>query len=312
LAESPTELRTSLRGLLAFPLTPFASDGSLAVDGLREHVELLVETECAAVFVACGTGEFFSLAPTEYEEVVRACVQQVDGRVPVVAGTGYGTRLACEYARAAEACGADALLLLPPYLTECPQAGLADHCLAVAAATGLGVILYQRSTALFEPETVDRIVSTAPNVIGFKEGVGEVDRLLRIRGRIGDRLLYLNGMPTAEVYAQSLAHAGFHCYSSALLTFMPEIATAFYQAFTAGDEEQMADLLGRAILPFTAIRAREKGYAVSLVKAGARLRGVPVGPVRSPLRDPAQQDQDDLRALLDDLACTAPLVGASV
>lgn len=312
MAEAPTELRTSLRGLLAFPLTPFADDGALALDALREHVELLVDTGCAAVFVACGTGEFFSLAPKEYEDVVRTCVQQVAGRVPVAAGTGYGTRLACEYARAAEASGADALLLLPPYLTECPQAGLADHCLAVAAATKLGVILYQRSTARFEPETVDRIATEAPNVIGFKEGLGEVDRVLRIQGRVGDRLLYLNGMPTAEVYAQSLACAGFSCYSSALLTFVPEIATAFYQAFTAGDEEQMADILQRAILPFTAIRAREKGYAVSLVKAGARLRGVPVGPVRSPLRDPAERDQDDLRALLADLDCTVPLAGASV
>jgi len=312
LAEAPTELRTSLRGLLAFPLTPFASDGALALDALREHVELLLETDCAAVFVACGTGEFFSLAADEYEEVVRTCVQQVDGRVPVVAGAGYGTRLACEYAQAAEACGADAVLLLPPYLTESPQAGLADHCLAVAAATQIGVILYQRSTALFEPETVDRIAASAPNVIGFKEGVGQIDRLLRIRDRVGDRLLFLNGMPTAEVYAQSLAHVGFGCYSSALLTFLPEVATAFYQAFAAGDEATMADLLRRAILPFTAIRAREKGYAVSLVKAGARLRGVPVGPVRSPLRDPVQKDEDDLRALLTELACAAPLVGASV
>lgn len=312
MAEAPTELRTSLRGLLAFPLTPFTNDGALALDALREHVELLLDTSCAAIFVACGTGEFFSLAPKEYEDVVRACVQQVDGRVPVVAGTGYGTQLACEYARAAEACGADAVLLLPPYLTECPQAGLADHCLAVAAATRLGVILYQRSTALFEPETVERIASEAANVIGFKEGVGAIDRVLRIQGRIGDRLLYLNGMPTAEVYAQSLMHAGFHCYSSALLTFLPEVATAFYQAFTSGDDDRMADLLARAILPFTAIRAREKGYAVSLVKAGARLRGVPVGPVRSPLRDPAERDQDDLRALLADLECTAPLAGAPV
>lgn len=312
MAYAPTELRNALRGLLAFPLTPFASDGALALDALRDHVELLLETDCAAVFVACGTGEFFSLAPDEYADVVRASVEQVDGRVPVVAGTGYGTRLACDYARAAEACGADALLLLPPYLTECPQAGLTDHCLAVAAATRLGVILYQRSTALFEPETVDRIAATAPNVIGFKEGVGEIDRLLRIRGRVGDRLLFLNGMPTAELYAQSLAHVGFLCYSSALLTFLPEIATAFYRAFTEGDEGQMAELLQRAILPFTAIRAREKGYAVSLVKAGARLRGVQVGSVRSPLHDPAQRDEDDLRALLADLACTAPLAGASV
>lgn len=286
-----------MQGLLAFPLTPFTASGDIDTRVLRNEVEMLLASKCAAIFPAGGTGEFFSIAPAEYRTVIETCVDQVRGRIPVIGGAGYGTKLAQQFAQAAQEAGADGVLVLPPYLVKGPQHGLAEYYLAVAGATRLGVIIYQRDTTLFEPRTVEKITQLE-NVIGFKDGVGDSDRLQRIVSAVGDRLVFMNGMPTAEIYARNLATCGVRTYSSALLTFMPEISVAFANAFAAGDDAAMDDLLSRAILPFAEIRDRIPGYAVSLVKAGARLRGLPVGSVRPPLANPSAADEEDLRLLL--------------
>jgi 5-dehydro-4-deoxyglucarate dehydratase len=303
---TPQELRSALDGLLAFPLTPFSADGGVDLDALREHVEQLVAHRCAAVFPACGTGEFFSLSQREYRDVVATCVDQVGGRVPVVSGAGYGTALACDFAAAAETAGADGLLVLPPYLVDAPQQGLVKHYTAVARSTRLGVIVYQRGTAVFEPSALEQI-ATSHNVIGFKDGVGQIDRIQRLRARVGDRLVYMNGMPTAEIYASAMMACGVTTYSSALLTFLPEVSVNFQRALKAGDAPTTESLLRKAIVPFVEIRKRGAGYAVALVKAGARLRGLRVGRVRSPLTDPGPDDEDALRRLLADLNCMHPI-----
>jgi len=305
---SPDELKSHLKGLLAFTLTPFRSDGSIAGDSLRAHIDLLLERGCSAIFPAGGTGEFFSLTLAEYHEVVRVCVEHVAGRVPVVASAGYGTALARSFAQVAEESGADGVLVLPPYLVDAPQDGLVDHYLGVASATRLGVIVYQRGSTVFEPSTLVRIAD-ASNVVGFKDGVGHTERLLRFRKALGERLAYINGMPTAEIYAQILATCGVGAYSSALLTFMPEVAETFYRAFRVGDVDAMNDVLNRVVLPFAEIRNRVPGYAVSLVKAGARIRGIPVGNARPPLTNPCATDEDDLRALLASQGMSGALYG---
>jgi 5-dehydro-4-deoxyglucarate dehydratase len=296
----PEELKSSLKGLLAFALTPFDSDDKIDTQALRTHVELLLESGCSAIFPAGGTGEYFSLTLEEYREVVSVCVDQVAGRIPVIAGAGSATTVARNFAQTAEIAGADGILILPPYLIDGPQNGLVDHYRAVADSTTLGTIIYQRGSTVFEPRTVEKIAE-AKNVIGFKDGVGQIERIVRITDLLGERLVYLNGMPTAEVYVQALAACGVSTYSSAILTFVPEIATAFHTAFEKKDQVAMNELLSRAVLPFAEIRNRVPGYAVSLVKRGAVLRGVPVGSVRAPLTDPRPEDEKDLVALLSAL-----------
>lgn len=296
----PSQLGARLQGLLAFPVTPFTADDRVDTRLLRRQVERLLAAGVVGICPACGTGEYFSLAPNEYHDVVGACVEQVAGRVPVVAGVGYGPALARVYIAAAEEAGADGLLVFPPYLTHGGAAGLEEHYRAVARSTRLGVILYQRDQVLFDAETVARLAEE-PNVIGLKDGIGQVERLLDIRRVVGDRLVLLNGLPTAEIHASALSFCGARGYSSAILNFIPEIAVGFYRAMCDGDAAAMHRHLDTAILPFAAIRRRRPGYAIALVKAGARLRGVPVGPVRAPLCEVAPEDEDDLRDLLSSL-----------
>lgn len=303
---NPDALAARLDGLLAFPVTPFGPDGELDLDAFRNQVDLLLSAGASAVFPACGTGEFAALSSTEYGRLVEACVRHVDGRVPVVAGAGYGTAIAKEFAALATRAGADGLLVLPPYLAIGAADGLENHYRAIARSTPLGVILYQRDQVVFEPAMVARLAEE-PNVVGVKDGVGQVERLLEIRQATGGRLLLLNGMPTAEIHASALSFCGARSYSSAILNFAPEIAVPFFNATRAGDEATMRSLLDRAILPFAAIRRRRPGYAVTLVKAGARLRGLPVGQVRPPLSEVTPEDEASLRALLAQLGLEAPL-----
>lgn len=207
MARSPQEVQQQIEGLLPFMTTPFAADGEVDIPCFREHLGYLLqafEDRPSCFFVCCGTGEFWSLSLNEYRDLVRAAVAEVGAEVPIVAGVGYGTPLALEFARAATEAGVDALLVFPPYLASGPQEGLYEHYATIAAATPLGIMVYHRDNAVFQPSTVARLVENHPNVIGLKDGYGDLDVLAEIRRLIGDHFLLMNGMPTAEVYAKAI------------------------------------------------------------------------------------------------------------
>lgn len=296
------------RGVLSFPLTAFHDDGALDPDGFRAHVAGRLAAGPGALFPACGTGEFFSLDEDEYRQVVTAAVEETAGRVPVVAGTGYGWAQAARFARIAEEAGADALLVLPHYLTDAPQDGLAAQLERLAARTRLPLIAYQRGQVAYTADSLRRI-ARIPNVIGLKDGHSDLDRLQRLTLAAPDGFLFFNGAATAEIQARAYATVGVPAYSSAVHAFAPEIAGAFLTALREADHGAVDKLLRAFYVPFVELRDRAPGYAVSLVKAAARLRGQPVGPVRAPLADPSPTDLADLRALL---TAGLDLVGASL
>ncbi|MFE6411407.1 5-dehydro-4-deoxyglucarate dehydratase [Streptomyces sp. NPDC057837] len=289
-------------GPLFFPVTAYGPDGSVDLDTYRTHVSDGVAAGAAAVFACCGTGEFHALTPEEFERCVRVAVEAAGGRVPVVAGAGYGTALAVRYARLAEAAGADGLLALPPYLVVAAQEGLLRHYRELAAATALPVIVYQRDNAVFTPETVVELART-DGVVGLKDGLGDLDLMQRIISAVrteapGD-FLYFNGLPTAEQTQLAYRALGVTLYSSAVFCFAPEIALAFHRALRTGDDDLVTRLLDGFYRPFVDLRARGRGYAVALVKAGVRLRGLDVGEVRPPLHEPAGDHVKQLAELIE-------------
>ncbi len=296
------------RGVLSFPLTSFRADGSLDPDGFRAHLAARLAAAPGAVFPACGTGEFFSLDEDEYRRVVRIAVEETAGRVPVVAGTGYGWAQALRFARIAEEEGADALLVLPHYLVAAPQDGLVAQLERIASGTRLPLVAYQRGQVAFTPDSLRR-VAALPGVIGLKDGHSDLDRLQRLTLAAPEGFLFFNGAATAEIQARAYAAVGVPAYSSAVHAFAPEIADAFFTALTADDRGTTDKLLRDFYVPFVELRDRVPGYSVSLVKAAARLRGAPVGPVRAPLADPAAADLAELRTLL---AAGLDLVGAAL
>ncbi|MCD7439829.1 5-dehydro-4-deoxyglucarate dehydratase [Streptomyces lincolnensis] len=296
------------RGVLSFPLTSFHDDGSLDPDGFRAHVAAQIATGPGAVFPACGTGEFFSLDEDEYRRVVTIAVEEAAGSVSVVAGVGYGWAQAARFARIAEEAGADALLVLPHYLVAAPQDGLVAQVEQIAARTRLPLIAYQRGQVAFTAASLRRLAQI-PTVIGLKDGHSDLDRLQRLTLAAPEDFLFFNGASTAEIQARAYATVGVPAYSSAVHAFAPEIANAFFAALNAGDDSTVQKLLRDFYVPLVELRDRVPGYAVSLVKAAARLRGRPVGPVRAPLTDPSAADLAELRTLL---AAGLDLVGAAL
>src|SRR5262245_8949282 len=172
---TPQELKTIISsGLLSFPLTDFDAELRFAPKPFAQRLEWLMPYGASALFAAGGTGEFFSLEPQEYADVILTAVQTCRGRVPIIAGAGGGTTLAIRYAQQAEALGAHGILLLPHYLTEATQQGLVAHVEAVCKSVRFGVIVYNRGASRFAPESLEALAQRCPNLIGFKDGVGDI------------------------------------------------------------------------------------------------------------------------------------------
>lgn len=291
-----------LHGVLFFPVTPFGPDGAPDLDLFRRHVRAGVDAGAGAVFACCGTGEYHALDLEEYRDLVAAAVEETAGEVPVFAGVGHGTALASRFARLAGDAGADGLLAMPPYLVVPGQRGLVRHYTEVAAATGLDVIVYQRDNAVLTPDSVVRLARLR-NVVGLKDGHGDLELMQRIVSAVrselpGRSLSYFNGLPTAEQTQLAYRGIGVRLYSSAAFCFAPEVAIAFHQALEGGDEPTARRLLDGFYRPLVELRQQGPGYAVSLVKAGVRLRGLDVGPVRAPLVEPAPEHVAALRELI--------------
>ncbi len=303
---SPADLAETLKdGLLSFPVTPFTE--SLAVDesALVKHLEWQSSYDIGGLFVAGGTGEGFSLTLEESRLVVSTAAETVRDGVPVLGSATGNTAQAVEFAQMAETAGADGLLLLPPYLTETTQEGLRAHAAAVLESTDLGVILYNRANAIYSADTVASLAEADPNLIGFKDGVGNFEQLARVTAACGDRLFYLGGLPTAETYALSLLKMGMSTYSSAMFNFLPEFALEFYRNVRAEDQQAVQEKLRDFVLPYLDIRDRGNGYGVSIVKAGLRAVGRDAGPVRPPLRDLSAEEQKMLNTLIASVAPAA-------
>jgi 5-dehydro-4-deoxyglucarate dehydratase len=299
---NPQELKTIMSsGLLSFPLTDFHENGDFNSKTYAERLEWLAPYGASALFAAGGTGEYFSLTGQEYPDVIKTAVQTCKGKVPIIAGAGGPTRFAIECAQEAERLGAHGILLMPHYLTEAGQEGLIAHIEAVCKSVKFGVIIYNRNVCKLTPNSLAILADRCPNLVGFKDGVGDIEIMSSIYMRMGDRFSYLGGLPTAEVYAAAYKALGTPVYSSAVFNFIPKTAMDFYHAVASDDLATQHHLLREFFMPYLAIRNRTQGYAVSIVKAGAKLVGHSAGPVRAPLSDLKPAEMEELDALIKKL-----------
>lgn len=288
-------------GLLSFPVTDFDAEGNFNAKSYAARLEWLAPYGARALFAAGGTGEYFSLYGDEYSQIIKTAVDTCRGKVPIIAGAGGPTRAAIAHAQEAERLGAHGILLLPHYLTEAGQEGLIAHVEQVCKSVKFGVIVYHRDRSKFTPESLAILADRCPNLIGFKDGVGHIETMASIFMKMGDRLSYLGGLPTAEVYAAAYKALGTPVYSSAVFNFIPKTAMQFYNAVRTDDMATQHKLLREFFMPYLKIRDRMEGYGVSIIKAGARLVGHDAGPVRAPLSDLKPHEVEELKVLIDKL-----------
>lgn len=293
------EIRSKIgSGLLSFPVTDFAADGAFDAASYAKRLQWLSSYGAAGLFAAGGTGEFFSIGYDEYDAVIRTAVDNSAPNVPVLAGVGYGTRMAVDLAKRAEAAGAAGILVLPHYLMFAEEEGVIAHMQAICRSVGLGVIYYARDNTRLSPAGLEKLAETCPNFIGYKDGIGDLQLMQRISHRLGDRLVHIGGLPTAEVFAQPYLEMGVTTYSSAVFNFVPELALRFYKAVRQRDTQVVDALMKSFYLPLIELRDRKRGYAVSMIKAGADLVGRSAGKVRTPLTELDAADRKTLAELI--------------
>lgn len=296
-----SELPPLLTGLQAFVCTPFTANNEIDLPRFREHLDYLAHGSSSppkGIFVACGTGEFWSLDVAEHQALIQVAVDAVGRDVPIIAGVGYGTKFAVALARSAQAAGADGILVFPPYLISGPQAGLVEHFRAVISAVEIGVMVYHRDNAVLSIDTF-RELAKLPNLIGVKDGFGDLQVLREMQAAIDRPFVFGNGMPVAETYTPTYARIGVWSYSPGIVDFLPELSWAFDRRLQAGDEAGVERLLDGFYRPLATLRAQTPGLGISLVKTGMALRGHAAGGVRAPLVDTTPEQASALAELIE-------------
>ena len=291
----PGVLRDRLSGVIAFPVTPFKADLSLDLPALHQNLTHLLQFQISAIVAAGGTGEMYSLTPAEYTRVIELTALAVEDRVPVIAGVGFGQRLAIEMAQAAEKAGADGILAFPPYYAPAEDDGLFEYYRGIGDATQLGMLIYSRDWASLSPSMAERLTAI-PTLIGWKDGQGDIRRLQTLINHIGDRLHWIGG--AGDDLVAAYFSIGVSTFSSSIATVAPRLALKLHELADAGDWEALNGLLDRCVIPLYALRARRKGYEVSAMKAMMDMVGLNGGPVRPPLVNVTPNEEDELRAIL--------------
>nr|WP_026564405.1 5-dehydro-4-deoxyglucarate dehydratase [Bacillus sp. UNC41MFS5] len=281
--------RKAPTGILGFPVAPMDASGKIDEKALETNIKFLIDEGLSSIFIGCGSGEFHALSFEEYEKKVEIALSVAKGKVPVYTGVGGNIAHAVQFAELSERMGADGYLVLPPYLIEPEQEGLYQYLSTIIKSTDLNAIVYQRDNCVLTLETLQRLIEY-PQVVGLKDGLGNMELNIELTQTIGNRLGWLNGMPMAEVTMPAYVNLGFDSYSSAISNYIPHISKLFYEALLNQNNELVNDLYLQVILPISRIRRQRKGYAVSLIKAGMKIVGLPVGNMVRPPIIPVEQE----------------------
>ena len=295
----PLELKERLRGVVAFAPTPFRR-GNLEIDlaGFRRNMDYLAQNGMPWIAVAGFVGEYSALTPREYAELVQAAADVVKGKSNIIAGVGGGTHLACEAARVAQEKGAACAMILPPYLVQPTPVGLVEHFRTIAESVKIGVMIHSMPGVAFTPELIEEAAET-PNIVSYKDEVGDLRLFDETVSRVGDRLVYVNGK--AEMMMPYYFLAGATCNATAIGNFDPQLALAACRAASDGDYGLVAELLAPKARPWYRLREKNRSYLISLSKASMELAGLCGGAVRPPLSEIAPEDQIQLRDLMEEL-----------
>ncbi len=278
---TPREFAASLRGVFGFPVTPFKDDLSLDLDALEQNVDRMARYPFCAIVAAGGTGEMYSMSVEEIEQVVAATVRAVNGRMPVVAGTGFNAALGVDIARRVERAGASCLLALPPYYILAPESGLFAYYEALGNATDLPLMIYSRDWVVFTPEMVARLADRVPTLVAWKEGQGDIRRYQRIMQYNGERLAWLGGL--GDDCVPGYFAIGVQAFTSSISNIAPEVSLALAGAGLARDFGRLDYLMQRYVNPLYSLRERARGYEVAMMKEAMEMLGMKAGPVRPPL-----------------------------
>lgn len=293
----PTELRKKLQGVVSFPCTPFKQDLSLDLDGLRHNLRVLLKQPVCGIVAPAGTGEIHSLSPAEHLAVVKTAVDEAKGRVPVLTGVGFNPPIAVELAKQAAAAGVSGILAFPPYYPNPDEEGIIAYYKAIADATPLGLLIYSRDWFNPGPALVEKVAQAIPNLIAWKDGQADIRRYQMIRDRVGDRLHWIGGAGDDAVPAYYTI--GIRTFTSSIANVAPKLSLRLHELASAGYSTELTKLMNELVIPLYVMRARRKGYEVSVMKAMMEMVGLVGGPVRPPLVNLKPDEIETLRRMTE-------------
>ncbi|MGN0746477.1 MAG: 4-hydroxy-tetrahydrodipicolinate synthase [Aristaeellaceae bacterium] len=289
---------TDIRGIIVPIVTPMNEDESVNLQELRNQIERMLAAGIHGIFVFGTNGEGYILSEREKEEVLAVCIEQVNGRVPVYAGTGcIATADTIRLSRRAEAMGADVLSIITPSFAAASQGELIAHYRRVADSVGLPIVLYNipaRTGNALSPATV-RELSRVPNIVGVKDSSGNFDNILQYIENTRDRedFAVLSGNDSLILWTLL---AGGRGGIAGCANVFPENMTAIYERFRRGDLAG-ARAAQDAIRPFR--NCFRFGNPNTVVKAAVAMLGYPVGLCRSPFNGLSDEAKQAIRTALD-------------
>lgn len=261
-------------------VTPMHADGSVHYAKLTELIELQIAAGTAAITICGTTGESATLTDHERIAVISHCVRTVNGRIPVIAGTGSNqTAHTLRLSQEAKKAGADGLLLVTPYYNKCSATGLIRHYLSVADSVELPIIVYNvpSRTGVSMNAEIYRQLSRHPLINGVKEASGSTDLVLRTLDACGDELNIWSGNDGQIVPIMALGGKGV---ISVLANLCPEVTRELTAACLRGDYETAASMQARYMALIDALFCEVNPIPV---KTAMNLMGLGVGPLRMPL-----------------------------
>lgn len=278
-------------------VTPFHEDGSVNYEAFEKQIELQIAGGTDAIIVCGTTGESSTLTHEEHLDVIRFCVEKVNKRIPVVAGTGSNcTQTAIYLSQEAEKAGADGLLLVTPYYNKCTQKGLYEHFKMVAESVSIPIILYnipgRTGGVLIQPETVVSLCRDVKNIVGVKDATGNISGVAKVLQLAnGDVDLY-SGNDDQIVPILSLGGKGV---ISVLSNVAPKQTHDICQLYFDGKVQESAQLQLKALPVIDGLFCEVNPIPV---KKAMNLMGLNAGPLRRPLTEMEDEHAEKLAAAM--------------
>lgn len=287
--------KTVFKGCATAMVTPFNEKNEIHYEEVKKIVNFQIENGIKAIVVCGTTGEAATLSAEEKKSLIAYCVQEVSGRVPVIAGVGSNnTQSAIVNAKIAEKVGADALLIVTPFYNKTTQQGLIEHYKAIAENTNLPIILYNvpsRTGVDIKPETYLEL-SKVKNIVATKEASGDISKVLKIRSLCKDELGIYSGNDDQIIPFLSLGGLGV---ISVLSNIMPEYTSQMIQKYEEGKMEE-ASKMQIAINPL--IEALFEEVNPIPIKAAMQIKGFECGKPRLPLIECSKDLKEKLKEYL--------------
>lgn len=276
-------------------VTPFDNKGNIDFQKTTQLIDYLIENGTDSLVIAGTTGESPTLTTEEKLALFKHVVKVVDGRVPVIAGTGSNnTYASIELTKKAEAIGVDAVMIVAPYYNKPNQEGIFQHFQAIAGSTSLPIMIYNipgRSVVNIQPETIIRL-SEIPNIVAVKEASGNLDAMTEIIAKTPDDFKLYSGddgitLPVLSIGGEGVISVASHVIGNE----MQEMIQAFFDGSLS-----KAAKLHQSLLPI--MKGLFKAPNPVPVKTALQLKGLNVGSVRLPLVPLSEEERGELTEIL--------------